>query len=104
MELQRLKITTPLKQRLLSGLHKYPEDAPKLRIQQFEEMGLGIVAEAPIKAGTFIMPYSGDLVTKQEFQVKNKVYEERGEGCYYIDIETPYRGKQWVMDGTTHHG
>ena len=97
------KITTPLKDRLALGLRKYPKDAPKICIKTFEKMGFGIVAEEEIETGTFIMPYHGDVMSPEEFALRNKVYEKCREGSYYIEVNTPYRGKEWVVDGTRSH-
>ncbi len=94
----------PLKERLIVGLQKYPEDCPKLSIKAYEGMGLGVMAEEHIQAGTFIMPHTGDLVSPKQMSARNKMYEENEEGSYYIEIQAPYKGQRWVMDGTRHHG
>lgn len=95
---------TPLKERLLMGLQTFPESAPLLSVKKFIGMGLGVVAEEPIQAGNFVMPYSGDVLTTEGFALRNEVYEKNGEGSYYIEVKTSYKGCKWVVDGTNHHG
>ncbi len=93
-----------MKDKLILGLQRYPEDCPKVSITAYEGMGLGVMAEEHIPAGTFILPYTGDMVSPKEMAVRNQMYEENDEGSYYINIEAPYKGEKWVVDGTRHHG
>lgn len=98
------EVITPLKERLIAGLQKYPLDAPTLTVDGYGHMGLGVMAAEHIKAGTFLMPYSGDVITPEEFAVRNIEYGNNKEGSYYIEVETPYDERTWVVDGTRHYG
>lgn len=93
-----------LKELLIAGLESYPQGAPKVSIQQYAGMGLGIRADEDMQTGTFIMPYTGDVILAEEYQVRDRVYEEEGAGSYYIEVEVPYKKQRWVVDATKHDG
>ena len=50
------------------------------------------------KKDTFLMEYSGDLITPKQAYSRERLYRANGEGCFMINFN--YQNKRFIMDAT----
>jgi len=102
------QIPQTLQETLICGLEKYPDGAPAVSVAVFqcdeEVQQRGVIATEAIPKGTFLMPYLGDVTTKEKFEQRNQEYIENDEACMYIEVQRPFRGKKWIVDATRTYG
>lgn len=65
---------------------------PKVDVRPFTGKGFGLVTLEPIKAGTFIIEYVGEVIDDKEFKKRfAKLIEERDNNFYFLSIDHKYR-------------
>lgn len=65
---------------------------PKLDVRSFPGKGFGLITLEPIKAGSFIIEYVGEVIDDTEFKKRfNKLIEERDKNFYFFSINKKYR-------------
>lgn len=58
------------------------QEYARVKIQSFPKKGLGVVANEDIPAGKFIGEYQGEVISKETFEKRRKMY--RGEKHFYF--------------------
>lgn len=65
---------------------------PKVAVRPFSGKGFGLITLEPIKAGSFIIEYVGDVIDDTEFKKRfNKLIQERENNFYFFSINQKYR-------------
>lgn len=65
---------------------------PKVDVRPFSGKGFGLITLEPIKAGTFIIEYVGEVIDDKEFKKRfSKLNEERDSNFYFLSIDQKYR-------------
>lgn len=64
---------------------------PRLDVVYMKERGFGLVCREPIKAGTFIIEYVGEIINDDEFQARMRQKSlDRDENFYFLSVEKDY--------------
>lgn len=65
---------------------------PKVEVKPFPGKGFGLITLEPIKAGTFIIEYVGEVIDEKEFKKRfSKKIEERDNNFYFLSIDQKYQ-------------
>ncbi|TMW41095.1 hypothetical protein DOY81_013825, partial [Sarcophaga bullata] len=65
--------------------------SPRLDVMYTKERGFGLVCREPIKAGSFIIEYVGEVINDDEFQARlQQKSRDRDENFYFLSVEKDY--------------
>ncbi|KAI8130631.1 putative histone-lysine N-methyltransferase Mes-4 [Lucilia cuprina] len=65
--------------------------SPRLDVVYMKERGFGLICREPIKAGTFIIEYVGEIINDDEFQARmQQKSRDRDENFYFLSVEKDY--------------
>jgi SET domain-containing protein len=73
-----------------------------LKIVNFPEKGRGVITLLPISKGQKVVEYRGERITKEEAEIREKSYDESGQGCYLVEFF--HKGIKSFIDATPESG
>lgn len=85
-------------QRIIECITKQIDPFDYLAITEFRSKGKAIIAKAPIRKGSFICEYSGDLIDLDSAKKRELKYEQNQAGCYMYYFN--WNSTIWCVDAT----
>ena len=77
---------------LTEGLIR-PSDEVKANFSiKEDEKGRGVYLKIPeLPKGSFVLEYEGDIITPDQMEQREKIYESNGEGCFIMEFRFKVR-------------
>nr|XP_027199146.1 histone-lysine N-methyltransferase set-1-like [Dermatophagoides pteronyssinus] len=85
-------------QRIIECIVKQTDPFDYLAITEFQSKGKAIIAKEPIRKGSFICEYSGDLIDLDSAKKRELEYEQNQAGCYMYYFN--WNSTIWCVDAT----
>ncbi|RUS77361.1 hypothetical protein EGW08_014875 [Elysia chlorotica] len=84
---------------LTQGLMR-PSDEVKANFSiKEDEKGRGVYLKIPeLSKGSFVLEYEGDIITPDEVEHRELIYESNGEGCFIMEFK--FNGSSMAIDAT----
>lgn len=65
--------------------------SPRLDVIYMKERGFGLISREPIKAGSFVIEYVGEIIDDNEFRARMaQKSRDRDENFYFLSVEKDY--------------
>lgn len=65
--------------------------SPRLEVVNMKERGFGLICREPIKSGTFVIEYVGEIINQSEFNERlQQKLKNRDENFYFLSVEKDY--------------